>query len=102
MSFWALLKSAKDTYFSWTAIKGHFKFGAPSMKYSGYEAGRLARTKALRKKVTKAQAKVSARLSRHDERGMVRAWARVRKAEAKLDEHLASDAARKAQARKRA
>jgi len=102
VSFWALLKSAKDTYFSWTAIKGHFKFGAPNMKYSGYEAGRLARAKALRRKVTKAQSKVSALLSSHDDRGLERARARVRRAEANLDEYLASEAARKAQARKRA
>lgn len=102
MSLWELLRSAKETYFSWTAIKSHFKFGAPGMKYSGYEAGRLARVKVLGRKVTKAQTRVSALLSTRDDRGLVKARKRLKRAEADLNEYIASGAAKKAQARKRA
>ena len=78
-----LLKSAKDTYFSWTALKIHFRTGLPNVRYSGFEAGRLARKKVLIKRVRKTRD-------------------RYEKQEAKLDAFLEYEAARKAQARKRA
>lgn len=83
MSMFELLRSARETYFSWTAIKGHFRFGAPSMKYSGYEAGRLAHKKALIKRVRRARAKYEL-------------------AEARLDGFMEAETSRKAEARKRA
>lgn len=83
MSLLALLKSARETYFSWTALKQHFNYGVPSARYSGYEAGRLARKKVLIKRVRAAR-------ERYERR------------EAELDAFCEDEAARKAQARKRA
>lgn len=83
MSLLLLLKSARETYFSWTALKQHFNHGVPSARYSGYEAGRLARKRAIVKRVKRARD-------------------RYEREEARLDAFMEHEADRKVQARKRA
>lgn len=83
MSLMEMLRSARATWYSWRGQKQFYRSGVPGVKYSGYEAGRLARKNALIKKVRKAREKYEA-------------------AEARLDEFLEAEAARKAEARKRA
>ena len=78
-----MLKSAKETYFSWTAIKNHYRAGVPNARHSGLEAGRLARKKMLIRRVKIARE-------------------RYERTEGRLDAFLEYEAERKAQARKRA
>lgn len=77
-------------------MKAVFRFGAPGLKRSGYEAGRLARLKALRKSLAKAQRLVE---RCDDPTEYAEACLKLGRATENLDKFLAEEAERKAHAR---
>lgn len=83
MNFLERVKNTIETWWTPKAQKNFYRHGVPGIKYSGYEAGRLARRRALQRRVDRAQA-------------------RLNKAQGKLDEFLEIEAARKDEAREKA
>lgn len=83
-------------YFKWRNLKGVYKHGAPGLQRSGYESGRLARSKALRKKVSKARARMYATEGPSAHKA---AEAKYVAALNNLDRHLDGERERKARAR---